>query len=321
MTDSCSIIIPTINYNRELEDCINGCLKLKKVKIKIYVISDTKIKKKIKNTVFLSFGKINMSKKRNIGVSLSKTKYIAFLDSDCYPTKNWIYNAIKVLKKNKKIGLITGPDFPFLNQIGFQKTIGNAHKSFILSGSKIFRKSLTLKKIVKQASSCNMILERKTYNFVKGMDPHIYIGEDVDFCNRINKFYYILYTPNVKIFHKSREFLPFLAQRYAYGTCIFDTMKFTKTYKNFQYFVPLIITILFILSLFSYSYNLQLSFIYINIFFMLLVFIESLRLSNNPIEIIKLNIILILGVVFFGLGSISKILGFSKNIKSIYTYR
>ena len=78
---------------------------------------------------------------------------------------------------------------------------------------------------------------------------------------------------------------------------------------------------IYLLSLFSYSYNLQLSFIYINIFFMLLVFIESLRLSNNPIEIIKLNIILILGVVFFGLGSISKILGFSKNIKSIYTYR
>ena len=85
--------------------------------------------------------KINMSKKRNIGVSLSKTKYVAFLDSDCYPTKNWIYNAIKILKKNKNIGLITGPDFPFSNQTGFQKTIGIAHKSFILSGSKIFRKS------------------------------------------------------------------------------------------------------------------------------------------------------------------------------------
>ena len=171
------------------------------------------------------------------------------------------------MKKNKKIGLITGPDFPFSNQTGFQKTIGNAHKSFILSGSKIFRKSLKSKKIIKQASSCNMILERKTYDFVKGMDPHIYIGEDVDFCNRINKFYYIQYNPNVKIFHKSREFLPFLAQRYAYGTCIFDTMKFSKTYKNLQYFVPLFITIFFILSLFSYSYIVQFGFIYINIFF------------------------------------------------------
>ena len=85
--------------------------------------------------------------------------------------------------------------------------------------------------------------------------------------------------------------------------------------------MPLFITIFFILSLFSYSYDVQFGFIYINIFFLLLAFIESLRLSNNPLEIIKLNIILILGVIFFGLGSISKILGFSKNIKSIYTYR
>ncbi|MBK69547.1 MAG: hypothetical protein CMF54_07145 [Legionellales bacterium] len=48
MTFNCSLIIPAINYNNELEKCINACLKLKKVKIKIYVILDVKIKKKKK---------------------------------------------------------------------------------------------------------------------------------------------------------------------------------------------------------------------------------------------------------------------------------
>lgn len=321
MIFDCSIIIPAINYDSELEKCIKACLKLKKIKIKIYVISDIKIKMKIKNTTFLSYGKINMSKKRNIGVNISKSKYIAFLDSDCYPTKNWIYNAIKILENKEKIGLVTGPDFPFPNQIGLQKTIGIAHKSFILSGSKIFRKNLSSKKIVKQASSCNMVLKKKTYDFVKGMDPEIYIGEDVDFCNRVNKSFDIVYSPNVKIFHKSRDFLPFLAQRYAYGTCIFHTMKFGGTFKNIQYFVPLILTLSLILGTFSFLNPILVYFLYLNLIFYFIIVIESIRLSFNLIEIIKINFILLLGLILFGLGSISKILGFSKNLRAIYTYR
>ena len=61
--------------------------------------------------------------------------------------------------------------------------------------------------------------------------------------------------------------------------------------------------------------------LYLNLFFYLVIFFESLRLSQNIIEIIKLNIIFLLGIIFFGLGSIAKILGISKNLKAIYTYR
>lgn len=298
-----------------------ACNKLKKVKVKIYVVSDKKINKKFKNTIFKSVGKINMSQKRNIAVSIANNKYIAFLDSDCYPSDNWLINAIKTLKKNKNIGLVSGPDFPYPNQKGFQKTIGLAHKSFILSGSKTFRKNLSPTKVIKQASSCNMVLEKKTYNYVNGMDPKIYIGEDVDFCNRINNHFKIIYSPKIKIFHKSRKFLPFLAQRYAYGTCVFDTFKKAKFTKNFQYFGPLIITLNLILGIFSVNMYFGIYVLYLNLFFYLVIFFESLRLSQNIIEIIKLNIIFLLGIIFFGLGSIAKILGISKNLKAIYTYR
>ena len=74
-----------------------ACNKLKKVKVKIYVVSDKKINKKFKNTIFKSVGKINMSQKRNIAVSIANNKYIAFLDSDCYPSDNWLINAINAL--------------------------------------------------------------------------------------------------------------------------------------------------------------------------------------------------------------------------------
>ena len=57
MTYSCSIIIPTIDYHQDLEQCLMACNKLKKVKVKMYVVSDKKINKKFKNTIFKSVGK------------------------------------------------------------------------------------------------------------------------------------------------------------------------------------------------------------------------------------------------------------------------
>ena len=116
MSINCAIIIPTIDYNKDLEKCISYCNKLNKVNVKIYVVSDVKIKKKIKNTVFKTFGPINMSEKRNLAVKLTTCKYISFLDDDTYPTKNWLINGIEILKKNKEIGVVSGPDFHFLNQ-------------------------------------------------------------------------------------------------------------------------------------------------------------------------------------------------------------
>ena len=166
-----------------------------------------------------------------------------------------------------------------------------------------------------------MVLKKETFERVNGMDPKIYIGEDVDFCNRVNKLFNIIYSPNVKIFHKSREFIPFLAQRYSYGTCIFDAFKITKSIKNIQYFGPLIVTLFLFLGVFSSFTPYSEHIIFINILVLTVILFESIKLSSNIFEILKLIIILSSGIIFFGIGSIAKIFGFSKNLKAIYTYR
>ena len=58
--------------------------------------------------------KKNMSAKRNIGANLADTKYLAFLDSDAYPNKDWFSNAKVLLENDSSLGIITGPDYPFL---------------------------------------------------------------------------------------------------------------------------------------------------------------------------------------------------------------
>ena len=83
---------------------------------------------------------------------------------------------------------------------------------------------------------------------VKGMDENIYIGEDKDLCDKFNNLSNILYSPKVKIYHKIREFLPFLFQRFSYGTSVIDIIKNDKklSFNNMQYFMPLIILVFYV---------------------------------------------------------------------------
>ena len=69
--------------------------------------------------------------------------------------------------------MVTGPDLPFPNQKGWSYDIGLAHKSFLLSGSKVFRKNINKSKFISQASSCNMILKRNDFINAGGMDKDI----------------------------------------------------------------------------------------------------------------------------------------------------
>ena len=279
---------------------------------------------KYKNIIYLSYGDINMSEKRNNAVKKCKEKYIAFIDSDAYPKKLWLNNAIKILKKNKTVGMVTGPDLPFKNQKGWSRYIAQAHKSFLLSGTKVFRKNVKETNKCLQASSCNMILEKKTFEKLNGMDKKIYIGEDKDLCDRLRKFKDILYSPSVVIYHKVREFKPFVLQRFSYGTCIKDIVRNNSeiNLNNIQYFAPLFITLFYLLFpiFFSISYFSDLATISL-IFFNLIIAFETLKITLNPINFIRIFLIINISIISFGLGSIANMLSLDKNIKEIYTKR
>jgi cellulose synthase/poly-beta-1,6-N-acetylglucosamine synthase-like glycosyltransferase len=325
LTESCAIIIPAIRINEDVQKCVNECLAQKKIKTSIYLITNKKVnqKLKIKKVKYLYFGDVNMSTKRNIAVKKCKDNYIAFIDSDAYPAKNWVFNGIQLLKKNKKISIITGPDLPFPDQKGWSFYIGLAHKSFLLSGEKVFRKNLKKEMICNQASSCNMILRKKDFLKVGGMDENIYIGEDKDLCDKINVNNKILYSPKVLIYHKVRDFVPFILQRFYYGTILLDLIKKNKilNLNNFQYFGPLIILLFYLFLPLSIIFN-YFEFVFLMGFMLLnsIVIFESLKITYKINQFWKIFFIIKLNILSFGLGSLLNILGLKK-VNKIYTKR
>ena len=186
---TCAIIIPSVRFDRLLKKCVKECLKQSYKKIKVYLVLDYLPDQKINNkkVIYLKCSG-NISKKRNYGVKYSKEKYIAFIDSDAYPAKNWILNGVNYFLNKNFEGLLTGPDVAFPNEKGTEKIISYVNKSIFISGSKNYRKNPnTPSKFVKHASSCNMMIKKKIYLKIKGMDSDIYVGEDIAFCDKIKK--------------------------------------------------------------------------------------------------------------------------------------
>lgn len=86
-----SIIIPSRNIDFLLEHSIEKIRQLYP-NVKIILVLDDDSKKHIysndKNISVIKSDNYNMSAKRNAGVDLANTEYIAFIDSDAYPKEN-----------------------------------------------------------------------------------------------------------------------------------------------------------------------------------------------------------------------------------------
>ena len=317
ISEQVSIIIPGSNFTDEFKKTVS-ILKQSKIAYEIIFITNLDLKTFSENVKVVKTNLKNISQKRNFGVNQSSGNYIAFIDSDAYPSINWLENGIKILKDNTSIGLVTGPDVVDKN-INFLKfIIGNAHKSFIFSGKNYFRKYKNTSSEVLNAFSCNMIMKKKIYLDINGMNEALYIAEDLEFSKRINKLKKIFFSKDVLVYHTPRDFIPFLFQRFSYGYEIINAFKNLDFFSKISYLMPLIILILFIISL-IFKFNILIS---IPLFFMISCFLfESVRITHKNYYFLFYFFILVLGTIAFGAGTLFKLLKINLNIKKIYTFR
>ena len=123
---SVDIILPNFNGGKYLEEAINSVLKQTYKKWRLYIIDDkssdnsrdilNKYKNKSKK-IKIIFSKKNNGVyfSRNLGIKLSKSKYISFLDSDDYWKKEKLKDQISFMKKNNYKFTYTNYT-PFINK-------------------------------------------------------------------------------------------------------------------------------------------------------------------------------------------------------------
>ncbi len=322
-----NIVIPSIKYSKELN------FTLKKLEDQSYknffvtIVLDKKNKKipkyKFKLNV-LVVGKKHMSFKRNLAVKKYRSEYVGFLDSDAYPPKKWLKNALNLLKRDN-IDVVGGPSIPFPKQNLSEMISHYAKRSFFVTGNLNFRKYLAKDRFCDWLESCNFFILRKKYIKFGGMDESKFISEDFNFFSKVNKKnpkFKTFYSKQLFVYHKERNFLKFLVQRFSYGTAAFSLINFKNSSSKYQSLYPLF-ALIFFLTLFIFGLkNNNLLFLLIATITLIetIIIYEIKKYINNLATLFIVFILINLANLSFSLGSIFGLfLNVNKNlIKKIY---
>lgn len=174
--------------------------------IKIIIIHQSNSKNlypnfiKNKKITYKNTSRQNLSAAKNIGLKLSTSNFISFLDDDVSIKQNYFYQSINILKK-KKIDLL----FSKINHINSLKALSKNMKNHDLNVN-YFNLSCCL------SSSMWIHLKNNKKNFFDedlGLGAKYGSGEETDFIfNYLNKQKKVYYSSKVFIYHPN-EFLNF----------------------------------------------------------------------------------------------------------------
>ena len=329
MQEKVNIVIPAIKINEELLKCLKEINKVNYSNFFVTIVLDRQGKNKLPKFKYkvnkLIVGKINMSTKRNMAVKKFKSKYIAFIDSDAYPNKNWLKLGIKYLKQ-KKGEIVGGPSLPFPDQDYSQKICYLSKRSYFVSGYLNFRKYKAKKRYCDWLESCNLILQNNFFLKYRGMDDTRYTGEDKEFFERVRKKnpnLKVFYSPDLYIYHRDRRYFGFLLQRSCFGMDFLNLIKSNVGIKGFQPLLPLLIFLSSMIILISKIALTSKATILLSCFALInLTILFEIKKYIKSIKTLFLTMLTIdLANIAFALGGIIALVGL-KNllVNKIYTY-
>jgi cellulose synthase/poly-beta-1,6-N-acetylglucosamine synthase-like glycosyltransferase len=184
--------------------------------------------------------------KRNVAGERASGEIIAFIDSDAYPTSDWLTNAVRYFD-NDEIVAVGGPGLTPESDSLAQKASGEILASLV--GSWHFRSRHQPSTLMEcdDIPSTNLLVRRAAFLQVKGFDPDYWTGEDTEFCLRITRMLNkkMLYAPDVVVYHHRRPvFRDHLRQISRYGLHRgYFARKFPETSRRPIYFAPSVLTL------------------------------------------------------------------------------
>jgi len=276
-----SIIIPCKSIDKYTKECVKKCKELDYENYEIILLPDNS-NEKIEGVKVIPTGEVTPGKKRNIGMKYAEGEVLAFIDSDAYPQKDWLKNAIKYFS-DQEIVAVGGPGITPPEDSLMQKASGYILSSFMVGGLSSRYKSKEIKD-TDDIHSCNFIARKSVIEKV-GWNEKYWPGEDTLLCLEIKKLgKKMLEVPEVVVYHHRKPlFLAHLKQISQFGLHRgFFAKKFPETSLRFTYFVPsfLVLFLVFgsIISYFVQSF--RIIFLTLISIYLFLAFLAALESKN-----------------------------------------
>lgn len=251
-----SIVIPTRSINNYILQSIKNIIAMDFSDFEILIFSDLPNKNfHFPKTRIIASGPVGPAEKRNLALKYAKGKFLAFLDDDAYPDKNWLTKALANFD-NSKIAAVGGPGFTPLEDNFWQQASGWTSASPLGSGPYAYRFLPDKKRFVDDYPSMNLIIRKNNFEQIHGFDSSFFPGEDTKLClDIINLDKKIIYDPEAIVFHHRRSlFIPHLKQIGSYGLHRgFFARQYPQTSARLPYFLPSILLLLVILNLINFA--------------------------------------------------------------------
>ncbi len=321
-----SIIVPAVTWERFTEQCITTCAALFPESEIILVLDDnTPGKISFKNLTVLHGQGGVISKKRNVGVKAAKTGFVAFIDSDAYPHKDWLSNALETLKTDKSVGMVGGPNISPPSQELERNLVGMATKSWLVAGKWRFYKSENSSaRYCDNLPSCNLVLRKPLFEQLNGMNEELEVGEDTDFCARmIANGYRVYFNPKAIVYHYDRKIPAYIRQRMVRGAGVFLHVFGNSAQKKNPYTYLLlqpVMTLSFWMS-FPVGFWWQPWFYVIAItgaLYVLLILIEAYKCSTRVRDMPMVCVLILAGNILPGVGFLLKAFRVLPSLHSFY---
>lgn len=218
-----SIIVPVRNRPKEIAACLESLFGLDypRADTEIIVVDDASRDETPEIAARFPVRLISLKECRhapscrNAGAEAARGDILAFLDSDCTADPLWLKELLPAFE-HADVGAVGG----LVDSGGEEKGLDRYEE--VKSSLKIgpwFRRSKKNDRFF-YVPSCNLLTRRDLFLGLGGFHEDLLVGEDVDFCWRLEDAgYQVDYRPMGRVFHRHRNrVLSFCFRRFEYGT-------------------------------------------------------------------------------------------------------
>lgn len=216
-TKSEKVCVVVVSYNDEnIFECVKEIQKTDYSNFFIVIVdnnSNFEYKKKLEKlgNVQIVFNEKNFGYTRAINIGIIRAikvnvKYVGVVSNDILVTKNWLKEAVKILKRNdlnQLVGFNFNPNYiDEYNYVG-SASIGKVEK-FQKFKEKYYDKAYF--ETEKQLGGACFVIKRKLVELIGFLDEDFFVyGEESDFQYRIREQGYLTFASFVPVFHISKN--------------------------------------------------------------------------------------------------------------------